>query len=167
MIKALSESTRRMLQTAIAACAVIGAIFLLLIIVAILPALETKAAPVVKGFRVDKADWLDRFRLQVFVRFDKRRPCKFVEQNWYAVHPVAGVEVLERIRVVYADRLDDEPTWSRPTGENRAGPWILHVSTTETPRYRTLIRHDCGMPWETETKPAMIDLSDAFAVRPP
>lgn len=36
MIKALSESTRRMLQTAIAACAVIGAIFLLLIIVAIL-----------------------------------------------------------------------------------------------------------------------------------
>jgi len=167
MIEAISESTRRLMRTVFAALAIIGGVIIAMVIFTILPALETRAMPVVKQFRIDKAEWLDRYRLQIFVQFDKKRPCKFVEQNWYAVHSVSGHEILERVRMTYADRINDEPTWSRPTGENRAGPWIVHIPpTASTMRYRTLIRHDCGLLWETETKPDALDLSGAFRLRP-
>jgi len=129
--------------------------------------IETRYLPVVAKFRIDTAEWIDPIRLNIYVRFTKRRPCRFVDQNWYVLLHASGEEFRARIPMRFLDRADGEPTWSRPTGDNRAGPWQVIIPTGhDEPMHMSVIHHDCGLPWQTVTETAPIDMRDVLAKRP-
>lgn len=132
-----------------------------------LPRIETRFLPVVTKFRIDAAEWADPVRLNIYVRFTKRRPCQFVAQNWYVVMRANGEDYRARIPMLFLDRQPNESTWSRPTGDNRAGPWqVVIPSGLAEPEHLTVIHHDCGLPWQTVTEAGPIDLRAILAQRP-
>lgn len=132
-----------------------------------LPRIETRFLPVVTKFRIETAEWADPVRLNIYVRFTKRRACRFVDQNWYVIRHSAGEDYRARIPMIFLDRAPNEPTWSRPTGDNRAGPWqVVIPSGLVEPELLTVIHHDCGLPWQTVTEAGPLDMRAILAKRP-
>jgi hypothetical protein len=104
-----------------------------------LPQLEARLFPVVSKMNFEEVewDWDDPSKTAVEVEFNKRRACEFITLAWYVDDRWVNVEFSTR-------------RGTRPPGNNRVGPWVIHAEDLDNSR--VMARHRCHRWWDTWTQ---------------
>jgi hypothetical protein len=131
MEASLSRRTARWAGFVVKAiCAAIVFVASIQTILIVGPAFETRFFPPVSKLTIlamhEDADGntvIDAF-------FTKNRPCEYIGISWFKVAPDG---TFDRVPVILQRREGDTSSPNRPVGSQRAGPWIIGVSSEDLP----------------------------------
>jgi len=113
------------------------------------PYLETRFWPTVSKLHILSIEATGPAETTIRAEFTKLRNCEYVGISWYRGTPQGG---FERVPVILLRQAGDTSSPNRPTGKQRAGPWIIGVPISEVPSnsFAQLV-HRCHPFWPTTT----------------
>lgn len=113
------------------------------------PSLETRFFPAVSKLTVVEMHDDPAGRAVIMAEFTKLRDCEFLGLAWYRGDPAGG---FERVPVILLRQPGDASSPNRPTGTQRAGPWLIGVPSSEIPGNSfARLSHRCHGFWITTT----------------
>lgn len=131
-------------------CSAIILFAMLFTIWAVGPEIETRYFPVVSKLTILDARADEDGNTVLDAEFTKIRNCEYLGLAWFRALP--GGMGFERVPVEIMRQENDTSSPNRPTGTQRAGPWIVHM-TPDDLRNRSFSRlmHRCHGLWVTTT----------------
>ena len=113
------------------------------------PYLETRLWPPVSKLRILSIEATGSAEATIRAEFTKLRECEYVGIAWFRGSPDGS---FERVPVILLRQEGDTSSPNRPTGTQRAGPWIIGVPAGElaTNSFARL-SHRCHPFWLTTT----------------
>lgn len=145
----MAKRARFLYAAAVGFCAAVIFVSTLYVVFLVGPAIETRLAPVVSKLRVLSLTQDENGMSIVDAEFTKLRDCEYVGISWFVGQPDGN---FERVPVILMRRDGDTSSPNRPTGTQRAGPWIIGVPPAEL-RNNSFARlaHRCHPFWLTTT----------------
>lgn len=131
------------------ACGVIILICATFTLFTVGPAVETQFFPAVSKLRILSVSSTDMRESRVEAEFTKLRGCEYLGIAWFRGDPSGK---FERVPVVLMRKDGDTSSPNRPTGTQKAGPWIIGVPPNEIGRNSfARLSHRCHPFWVTTT----------------
>lgn len=113
------------------------------------PAVETAFFPAVSKLKILSIAPAEGGQAEITAEFTKLRDCEYVGIAWYHGQPSGG---FERVPVILLRKEGDTSSPNRPTGTQRAGPWIIGVPPEEIAKNSfARLSHRCHPFWLTTT----------------
>lgn len=113
------------------------------------PAVETRFFPVVSKLTVTSLAADETGQAVIGAQFTKLRDCEYLGIAWYRGSPSGQ---FERVPVILQRQEGDTSSPNRPTGTQRAGPWIIGMPPAEIPGNSfARLSHRCHPFWVTTT----------------
>lgn len=114
------------------------------------PAIETRFWPAVSKLLIVNLSEDDHGNSVVMAQFTKIRDCEYLGIAWFRGMPEGG---FERVPVTLLRKPGDTSSPNRPTGTQKAGPWIVAMSPDQL-RVNSFARltHRCHPFWITTTE---------------
>ena len=113
------------------------------------PAVETRFWPAVSKLTIIAMHENDEGMAVLDAQFNKFRDCEYLGIAWFLRQDDGS---FERVPVILQRREGDTSSPNRPTGTQRAGPWIIGMSTADlTSRSFARLSHRCNPFWVTTT----------------
>ena len=143
-------SARNVFFAVKAACAAIVFCCTVYVVFLVGPVLETRYHPVVSKLRILSLDTDTSGMSTLQAEFRKLRDCEYLGIAWF-VRDAAGS--FERVPVILQRRPGDLSSPNRPTGTQRAGPWLVAIPP-DTLRNLSfaVLTHKCHLFWVTTTE---------------
>ena len=111
------------------------------------PAIETKWFPVVSKLRIIDVSEDENGNAVILAEFTKLRDCEYLGLAWFRGKPDKR---FERVPVILMRQEGDTSSPNRPTGSQRAGPWVIGMSPAEVPKGSfARLYHTCHGFWTT------------------
>ncbi len=113
------------------------------------PWAETKFWPPVSKLQILTAHATDADETEIQAYFTKRRDCEYIGISWFRGAPDGQ---FERVPIVLLRSEGDTSSPNRPVGTQKAGPWIISLSSDDlTKRSFARLYHRCNPFWITTT----------------
>lgn len=114
------------------------------------PALETKYWPVVSKLRIISTEETPEGFIKLRVQFTKLRACEYIGLAWYVGE---RPDNFERVAVSVMRDPHDVGSPNRPLGTQKAGPWIVAISSADFySNSFAQLQHRCHPFWTTTTE---------------
>lgn len=145
----MGKKTRFVFAAAAGACAAVIFACTLYLIFIVGPAIETRFFPAVSKLTITSIETTDDGLARITAQFTKLRDCEYLGIAWY--HGSAAGD-FERVPVILMRQEGDNSSPNRPTGTQRAGPWIIGMPPGEIAGNSfARLSHRCNPFWVTTT----------------